>query len=257
MRIVYKIILIYFLYKLYKYLFENKTNEYFSKKNNVHFMNILDDSDDYVKNLSSSDLRARHVSSHQEYQDVVKNSIMKFTKEEKQRLVRLANEIDSTLGDLSDDSSFDYIKASKIHWYFVKVNTTYENGYPHTRLSKNKVVIVLSTNNMNSSDYTLRKTMLHEKVHVYQKLYPDDTYQYIRRLGFKRSNYLRKCTKKVYIRSNPDLDNYIYVKKNKKYFTIYKTKIPKNINDIKTIPINNVQFEHPFELMAYSIENKI
>jgi hypothetical protein len=76
-------------------------------------------------------------------------------------------------------------------------------------------------------------------------------------MGFKRTNHLRKCNAKICIRSNPDLDDYIYEKANKKYFTFYKTRIPKNINDVKTIPINKVQFEHPFELMAYSIENKI
>ena len=32
---------------------------------------------------------------------------------------------------------------------------------------------------------------------------------------------------------------------------------PKSIMDVKTIPIDNTKFEHPFEFMAYDITNHI
>ena len=55
------------------------------------------------------------------------------------------------------------------------------------------------------------------------------------------------------IRSNPDIDNYIYIdNKNKLMYYEYKTDFPININDIKK---NNL-YEHPYEMISYIIEKE-
>jgi hypothetical protein len=50
-------------------------------------------------------------------------------------------------------------------------------------------------------------------------------------------------------RSNPDLDDWIYIDKFNTLACSYNSNKPQSISDINNDPIN----EHPFEMMAYHI----
>ena len=65
----------------------------------------------------------------------------------------------------------------------------------------------------------------------------------------------RQEYKKTYplLRSNPDLDDWIYIDKSNTLSCSYNNQNPDSINDVNCDPIN----EHPFEIMAYDITNKI
>jgi hypothetical protein len=246
------VLVIIILLILIYYNFSTKYENY-ETESRVKFLNTLDDSDNYVKNLTMSDLVARNVSSTKEYQRIVDESICSFSINEKKRLIRLCHNIDLKLAKLNN-KHINFVKLSRIPWYFVKVTSKYEDGFPHTRLTENKVVIVLSNHTMLSFDHSLRKTLLHEKIHVYQKLFPVETQLYINKLGFNKTLVVPA---QFNVRANPDLDGYIYQKNNELYYTYYSKAKPKNITDVKTNPKNDIKLEHPFEIMAYTLEKMV
>ena len=145
---------------------------------------------------------------------------------------------------------FDGVKASNIPWKFGRVTgKLYEYGLAHTRFND---VIIFSEDSLNNTEPQFTKTLIHEKIHLYQKQYPNDVQTY---LSYNNIVKVKKREYQDYIRANPDLDDWIY-KDNKTGFIFkceYNSKIPKNILDVKN---TNQLFEHPFEKMAVEISNQ-
>jgi len=139
---------------------------------------------------------------------------------------------------------FDGNKASNIKWKIGIINNNiYEAGLPHTRND----VIIISKSTINSN--RLINILLHEKIHIYQKLFPDDIQQYL------IVNNFTKSRKKIEnIRANPDIDEYIYTNKNGQEMMCIYNENPVSILDVTYIPDNDNNNEHPFEYMAYTIE---
>lgn len=197
--------------------------EYFN--NNIIFMNkndvinfIIQDKDNYIKNLTIYDLYARHVSSHNEYINLIINNCLEFTDEQKNIIIKYA----------PNNTSFK----------IALINDIYEEGYPHTR----EDIIFISPRIFNSFN-NINKTIKHELVHIDQR--------YNKR-NYKNYVVSRKRNIEPLIRANPDLDEYIYkdIHTNKELYYIYSSNKPNGINDI--IKINNLE-EHPFEIEAYSV----
>ena len=192
---------------------------------------IKQDADNYIKNLSVYDLRARNVKTNDEYLKIVIDSCMDFNKEQKQKLTICANEA---------KKFYD----NKIDWTFAFVANNYEQGYPHTR----GAVIFISNNTINSNNGELTKTLIHESVHIYQRYNKKEMEEYLSNNHFYIS---RKRDKNSLVRSNPDLDEYIYKDKDGvEMIANYTNENPKGINDIT---LKNLMFEHPFEKMAYEM----
>ena len=219
---------------IYYYNLDSFNNDY----NSITFLSkeqtqafIKEDADDYIKNLSIYDLRARNVKSNDEYLKLVIDSCMDFNEEQKQKLMICANEA---------KKFYD----NKINWTFAFVNNNYEQGYPHTR----GAVIFISNNTINSNNGELTKTLIHESVHIYQRYNKNEIKQYL----IENNYYIsRKRDKNSLVRSNPDLDEYIYKDKNGvEMIANYTNENPKGINDIS---LKNLMFEHPFEKMAYEM----
>ena len=53
------------------------------------------------------------------------------------------------------------------------------------------------------------------------------------------------------------MDQWIYKNNKDEIMMTEYMNNPNSIMDIKTIPINNSKYEHPFEYMAYNITSKI
>ena len=107
-------------------------------------------------------------------------------------------------------------------------------------------IIFLSPKVINYTDDNLTKILIHESIHIYQRYNITEINNYL-----KENNYTvsRRRDSEPLIRANPDLDEYIYKDKDgEEMIYIYKSSMPKGINDI--IPNKN---EHPFEKMAYEI----
>jgi hypothetical protein len=170
------------------------------------------DSDDYYKTFTKYDLHARCVKSIEEYKERICLQISKNIKgdikgnikkilEKIERYTQVINEIFSTFSK----PWFNGKRAAKIPWKIAYLPNTdvYEGGLPHTR-GKNVIVLTNSRN--------LFLTLVHEKVHLYQKKYPKDFELYLSEKGFEK---VRKRTEKDRIRANPDIDEWIYKKGNR------------------------------------------
>lgn len=94
---------------------------------------------------------------------------------------------------------------------------------------------------------TIITTIIHEKIHVYQRIYPE-----LFRSALKTAGYVRLRERKTepLSRSNPDIDEYIYLnQKSQEMISVYNNDKPTSIMDIKYSTVS----EHPYEEIAYSI----
>lgn len=192
---------------------------------------ILKDEDNYINNLSIYDLRARNSKTNLEYLFNAGNNTLDFTQEQKEKLVKCANE-----AKLYFNNNFN--------WVFALISNNYEEGFPHTRAN----IIFLSPTIINYPNVELIKTLIHESVHIYQRYNKDEIEKYLKENNFTVS---RLRDKKSLIRANPDLNEYIYKNKNGvEMIANYKNEFPTGITDIN---LNSLLEEHPFEYMAYTI----
>jgi len=212
---------------------------------------LKSDADGYVKGLSIIDLRARghpSVSGVSDYIRTVSENVHDFTDLEKRRLIMAAQKADSDLAQKAMTR-----KLATIPWVIAATNDTgkYEGGHPHTRGN----VIFLTPTVIRSANIV--ETLIHEKVHVFQRFAKDYTNNYLTKKGF-----LPYATRAEFIllnprlRANPDLDDRIWIdtKTRKLFLAEYTTEHPASIDDIIQV---NPAFEHPYEAMAYEIAQSI
>jgi len=93
----------------------------------------------------------------------------------------------------------------------------------------------------------LTKTLIHEKIHVYQKLFPEDTKKHFTSKGLYVA---AKRDVNDNIRANPDSDEYIYKDGKGTLYALDYISDPKHIEDV-----NKNGEDHPNEEMAYQIGN--
>ena len=193
---------------------------------------LQSDYDHYYDTFFKIDLKVRRVDSIDAYKQKIKKSGLSFSEKDKKRIIEYTTIIDQKLPELSLDW-FDGKKASLMTWKIGYIDDKYEEGFPHTRKAKDGSIVILL-----SKKYIDIHTLLHEKIHVYQKQFPKDTQKYLKKyqkVGRRRQGY----------RSNPDINSYLYEGFNGSYLSN-----PLSINDIK-----QQWFEHPLERMAIMITN--
>jgi hypothetical protein len=115
------------------------------------------------------------------------------------------------------------------------------------------MTIIIPEHILDNKDILLR-VLIHEKIHIYQKIYPEDIKIWLNNNGFKK---YRLRTKNDNVRANPDIDNFIYKNKNNSLIMSKYNELPLSINDVKYYPLNDYRYEHPFESMAYTLEDMI
>jgi hypothetical protein len=206
---------------------------------------LKNDDDNYVNNMSIYDIRARNKKSKIEYLNSIINISYELTFFEKLKIINLCIKVDLFFKNLKSiylpiNNDINYIK-----WKIVLMNNkNYEEGLSHTRKD-----IIFISKDLLLNENLLIKTLIHEKIHIYQRYNEFIMTKHLLKLGYKREK------KRMYIkliRSNPDLDNYIYKdKKLNLMYDEYTSEIPNNINDI----IKNNNYEHPYEMISYIIEN--
>jgi hypothetical protein len=209
---------------------------------------ILKDKDNFIKNLSKHDLQARNSSSNDDYLNKVLSSIPYNIKNStKKKLKKTIQKADQLL-------SKEYKDIADIPWKIAIIKgKNYENGFPHTR----EDIIFLFDYIVDDfyPEEELIKVLIHEKIHVFQRNYRYHPIMLDYMKPFKRYK-TKEDLKQIepLIRSNPDLDDYVYQDENGK---IYMTGIfnpnPNNLTDIK----GSNEEEHPFEKMAYTISNNL
>ena len=237
------------------YFYKKKVvNEFF--KNNIIFLNkeqlykiLILNEDKYYEHFYNLDYKARKIKSIDEYIIYIKKAVCDGDKECKEKISRCIMKADNFFENIHF-SYFNGKKNNSIPWKIGFVQTKlYENGLPHTR---NDTIILHVDKIKYSSMHNLIKTLIHEKVHIYQKKYPEQIQNYLDNKKFKR---VKERGPYDNIRANPDLDNYIYQDENHLSYKALYNKNPSSIEDIIYYPQNNQSYEHPYEKMAIDIEN--
>jgi hypothetical protein len=236
--------------------------EYFSNNANVFYIdkNTFIDTitlSSFFRNLTPTDLFARgNVSSQSEYAEKYLKSKVEFSDDEKDVLDNCVTQANNMLRD--------FPKFQQAPWNFAKVQSSIENGYPHTL----GTIIVLNDKVLSNPINDLIKTLIHEKIHVAQRTYPIQFMQLYESIGFTKT---REITHHALARANPDIDNnlYIYIATRKVPMQLYTSKYPSSIADsVATLvmldgdteaatasalglPENiHCQLEHPNEIVA-------
>jgi 4-hydroxyphenylpyruvate dioxygenase-like putative hemolysin len=135
-----------------------------------------------------------------------------------------------------------------IPWKFALVGATYEAGLPHTRAD----IIFIEPEVINSPK--LLSTLIHEKVHVYQRQNPEAMEKWLTAHGYRRIA-TRESRQLAGLRANPDVDQWIYEdpRTGQEMAAYYTRQRPSSISEVS---LTHPSFEHPYEYMAYEIAEK-
>jgi hypothetical protein len=205
---------------------------------------FLNDPDEYVHTLNQWDLIARKVPIFQDYLSKIANATLSFSEEQKTRISKAARDADEFFS-MTHIEGIDCVQIASIPWVMALTNgKEYEDGLPHTRAD----IIFISTD-LDQTHDTLVRTLIHEKVHLYQRLNPQDMMSFLAFHGYPRWKQRFGVPR---VRSNPDLDPWIYFNPvtKKPMVAYYSSDTPANINDIA---LDNHLMEHPYEEIAYNI----
>jgi len=216
------------------------------------------DEDSYVDNMSQYDLECRKVKTSKEYINMICDCVLNFTNAEKERLITCAEKADAFLSNYTYADKLRCKQIADIPWKFALTYQNnngyeYENSLPHTRND----IIFLSKSQLNENitsaenDVVLTSILIHEKVHIFQRYNKTLMDRIISHLGYVEYKGKQPELK----RTNPDVNDKIYYdpQKNKLMVITYSSTKPDNINDVID---NDYSNEHPYEKMAYEIENE-
>ena len=264
------ILIVIYIYHCSYSSYSSINDKYENSINNGHiyFMNyketsvfLRDDTDRYVRNMSELDLCARNVNSHLEYINNIEETAISFEQSEKDLLSKCATNADKyfksdAYKELKYSNQIQGNNIADIKWIFANTyanrfnNKIKENeeGLPHTREN----IIFVSKNVLKYDELNLTNTLIHEKIHIFQRNNPKILDKIISDMDLvEMDKQLFKYSK--YIRTNPDTNNKIYYNKNNKdiiFVCLYRNDSPNSINDVLH---NNYSTEHPYEKIAYEI----
>jgi hypothetical protein len=214
----------------------------------------ITNSSEYFNNMNSYDLQVRKSNNKNEYFKKYQLGYQTFTMAQQYILLNVVNIIEKKINK--------YNNFKNIKWVFVKIDTNLENSFPHTIEN----VIILSNNFFYNSTSSQINTIIHEKVHIYQRMYPEYINILYKNWGFNKVDVDIDNN-----RNNPDI-KYYYSYNNNLLIQLY-TNNPRELYDSNTYLIdlennnkiiinNNIikqynlpdisinKLEHPNEIMA-------
>ena len=222
--------------------------------NHIHFMSKTElqnffkkDPDGYFKSFNEINLKAYGYKTIKDYVDAAIKDADDFSEKEKEYLTKEMKRADEFLKTFDKIPYFPGKKVADIPWKLAKTkHNVYEKGYPHTRLD----IIFMPGDILMDKD--IIRTLVHEKVHVFSRLYPRDMQRWNDHNGYKKFNILKNYP---LARNNPDVDGIVYVDKyGKETLAQYRTKNPKNIEDSMYPYGQDYKTEHPNEVLAYKVD---
>lgn len=232
----------YFYWKLnVRESFDPNMPKFMTMKETASF--LYEDRDGYVATMSHLDLFARGSQDPNDYCKKIAAVATDFTDEDKRKLLTAVSTA-SKLLTKTPYKDIDLKKACYLPWVFAKTRgLIYEDGLPHTRAD----IIFLNENSINDSD--LVNTLVHEKIHIYQRAFPEEMSRILEQRGYTR---WKLRTGEPRIRANPDLDPWIYFDRHSEvamaaYYTSDKP------SSIGAVTLTSPAFEHPYEAIAYEV----
>jgi hypothetical protein len=260
LSIIFILIILYLLYDNREF-FSNCTigrllnsNESYIDDSKITFMSKGDlqsfftsDPDGYFRSFNSVNL---HAFGHTTVDDLVKTSVSvadDFSDTEKITIIKACRDVDRYLLSFKKIQDFPSQKVAEIPWVFAKTKgSVYEKGYPHTRLN----IIFLSDRVIQLK--SLPQILIHEKVHIFSRLYPNDMRRWIHNNGYIA---YRKLEDYPLARKNPDLDGVVYLdKNNKETLAVYPNSQPASMEEA-IYKGGDYKSEHPNEALAYEIDH--
>lgn len=213
---------------------------------------LLDNKDRYYDTFHKNDMKVRNVKSIQDYENVFRNSTCSGTKELQQKITKCILKVDAKLRQMDGETKYgiDITRFRDIPWKFgFTCDRKYEYGLPHTR---GDVIVINITEALNRKEKGLCELLVHEKTHVYQKLYKSEMDAYFKSKGYRVVD--TKTTAQKHIPANPDIDSNIYddLETKFKFYAKYR-KTPSSFRDI-TYSDDHAKNEHPLEQVAYDME---
>lgn len=210
----------------------------------------------YFDKMSASDKIARHLDPKIDKKQIIKHyteRIVHFTKAEH----KLIRKLDM---DLKEILNTKWKKAATIKWSYMKT-IDLENNFPHTHGN----VILIPQPLMGFEYNRLLKVIVHEFVHVFQRMEPILTSRYIEWLGFKPHS--KREAYDYNMRLNPDTNNIIYCNEEGCVeLMVYSNASPTSLLDTHNIRIDggdvfkiksDSKTEHPYEYMAYYLTDML
>ena len=234
--------------KIVKFMTEEETRNF-----------LASDADRYSSSLSTWDIIARKAIHELSYRKRAAGAALNFNTQQKTLIMNAAVDADIFFIELASNNaafcnsnlaaSIDFEKVAEIPWVIALTDgDKYEDGLPHTRAN----IIFISTSIFNQPD-RITKTLVHEKIHLYQRLYPQHLMHVLNHNGYIRWKNRIGIPR---IRANPDVDQYIYIDSTTEspMLAVYSSDKPNGINDIV---IEHTGHEHPYEKMAYDIDKAV
>ena len=202
------------------------------------------DTDGYVQSLTTADLIARNVKTIRAYRASIVEAAgtTKLTPEDTQRIILAAQLADAYFRDKVREIDGKVVAA--MPWKIVVIDgDAYEEGLPHTRAD---IVFMSLQRIRTSSADELVGTLIHEKIHVYQRAHPAEMEEWLNQNEYTKASRVSDRAPNSRIRSNPDIGGYYFQQSGP---AIYKSSTPDGITDVH----NGGAAEHPYEQMAYKI----
>lgn len=201
----------------------------------------------YFSHMNASDLHARKYGQDTNLIDLYVENVYPITQTQLQKL--------NPIIEIANSKLSIFKKIHNIPWKLAVFNATViENGFPHTRMD---VIFLPDTlfNSPSSLPDNIVETLIHEKIHVYQRIYPVETNHLIcnvKGMTIYTLKYKLDNDTKNRMRSNPDINRLIYKDLDQEpIMSLYNNKTPSSLVDIKD------KRDHPFEMMAYYLSFKI
>lgn len=208
---------------------------------------FIEDKDRYVADLSDLDLIALKSTSKQDYINKIVSDARDFSEREKELLIKSCSDADKFLYNYTKIPQINAKKIANMEWVLSKTNGEwYEAGYPHTREN----IIFITDDVIRHPDLT--RIMIHEKIHVFERLYPEEIEEWMRVNGYTVHSKLKDYP---LARSNPDVNGIVY-KSKEGCLTLaqFKNKNPSGIDDAHYPCGRDWKHEHPYETLAYTID---
>jgi hypothetical protein len=249
---------------------EDHESSHKSHEPSLHFVEDVHDVEaalatTYFDGFTNGDLRARGCPDSAGCREAYLGSVSKMTPSDKSTLRELTQQADALL--LRHPGLRD---MHRMGWRICKLGPQAENGFPHTHGD----IIFMSARTIHgdSSDARVR-TLIHEKCHIYQRLYPKACRSlYEQYWGYVRSPQPRSAytSHGIITRSNPDIDDWVYgdPKTGRYCMQAFSTSTPTSLSDSHVVAVSIVKkgddgqqltytttpnciYEHPNEAMAY------
>ena len=205
--------------------------------------------DNYYDSFSALDLRARGVSSLNEYLLRIESVCLDGTCDpDKESIIRRACASVDWTEKTRSSYWINMERLRALPWTIALTKgkgSAYEYGLPHTR---GDVIIIPESAVADTDDFI--DTLMHEQLHVYQKMYPEDFQKYLDSEGFVRHCWRRSPKELENVAANPDADEWVYSKDGEVFVGQY-TGGGADYKSVTFKPINHPRYDCPQEYAVY------